>query len=286
MHASQQHQAGKKKTDQQAFFQNQGALVLRVSLGEAQEEEKNPHEHHGMMRKDDNGSQKQKMNYTHQPWNADFRVRNALLSFAGDMGAKQKGNDSRIDQDCKSCLPSKMRRHMNAIPMPGGSHHQHRRRGKRGQRATDGDIHKEHAESAVFQPLRDPLSKHLRSQHECGQRHGSRLGNQRTDEWHERKAEPYPRDSRVHGNQRSDRGNEALHCLQNRLRRSHDHDDEHEERFCILTRFRIFNGLLAAGDQRHCDKQNKGPEPEDHFDFAEQVKQAGVIRMAIGKALK
>jgi hypothetical protein len=56
------------------------------------------------------------------------------------------------NQNRETGAPSEVRHHERDVPSPGPRHHQHRRRRELGERATDGDIHEQHAQGGVFEP--------------------------------------------------------------------------------------------------------------------------------------
>ena len=92
--------------------------------------------------------------------------------------AQQKAGHAGVDEHGHRRLPAEGGEHEGAVPLPGAGHHQHWGRGVGGQRATDGDVHKQHTQRQVLQSFGDMGTKDLRAQHQGRNRHGSRLGDQ------------------------------------------------------------------------------------------------------------
>jgi hypothetical protein len=74
---------------------------------------------------------------------------------AAKLAAKQERRRQRVDRDRQRGFPAEGRHHERGVPVPVAGDHQHRRRGERGQRATDGDVDEQHAKRRVLQAPRD-----------------------------------------------------------------------------------------------------------------------------------
>ena len=139
----------------------------------------------------------------------------------------------------------------------------------------------------VLEPLGHPGAEDERREHQRGQRHRRRLGDQRAEQRHEREAEPGLGHVRAH-RQPARRGSRpaARIAVEHRPRRGDHHDHEHEQRLGVLAGLGVLDRHAPAGDRGHRRHQHHGPEAEHHLDLAEQVEQAGVARMAVRQALE
>lgn len=202
------------------------------------------------------------------------------------MRAQQQGDDGRVEAHRHRGAPAEGGGHEGAVPAPGAGHHQHRRRGIGGEGAADRDVDEQDAERAVLHPLGNAGPEHLGRQHQGRQRHRGRLGDQGARQRHQGQAEPAQRHLGAHRGQSRQQGEQVAHGVQHRARGGDHHHHEDEQRFGIVPRFDVADRAPAPGQQGHGEHQHEGPEAEHDFDFAQQVEEAGVARVALGQGVK
>ena len=66
------------------------------------------------------------------------------------------------------------------------------------QRAANRNVHEQYAQRRVLETIRGMAGEDAIAQHQGGQRHGRRLGDQRTEQWHERETEEVDGHRRLH----------------------------------------------------------------------------------------
>ena len=81
-------------------------------------------------------------------------------------GRTANGSVVNFDQHGDGGFPAELSGHESGVPVPGGGHHQHRRRGIRRERAADGNIDKQHAQRRIFKSLGHLGAEDLRREHQ------------------------------------------------------------------------------------------------------------------------
>ena len=90
----------------------------------------------------------------------------------------------------------------------------------------------------------------------------------------------------LHREQPRDPARELQGELEDRSRAGDHHDDEHEHRLGEVARIEVLGGFRGAERGHHHHDQHYGPKAERHFDLAQQVPHARVLRAAVCHALE
>ena len=193
----------------------------------------------------------------------------------------------RVDHTASAAFQPKVRDHEGAVPAPGAGHHQHRRRGVRGERAADRDVDEQHAERAVLEPFGYAGPEYRGASIRAARviaagsviREPSSGTSGQAEPAQATRCAPAPARAAMPTQRR-------VPAVQHRPGGGDDHHHEHEQRLGVLARLGILDAPslppAMRGDGEH---QHDGPEAEDDLDFAEQVEQAGMARVAPGQPL-
>ena len=121
-------------------------------------------------------------------------------------------------------------------------------------------------------------AKIVRRQHQGGDGHRRRLGDQRSEQRDRGQASQAVATAPRHRQHAGEPIDGADDRHQDRPRGGHDHHHEDEQRLGVVARLRIGERLRAAGHRHHREDQHDGPEAEHDLDLAEQVEQPGMPR--------
>ena len=214
------------------------------------------------------------------------RLRIAALRCCRQMAAHAPGRNAGVDQDGNHRFPAKVAQHEGAVPAPGRSDHQHRRRCIGGERAANGDIDEEHTQRQVLEAGGHQRGEHQRRQGQCGNGHRGRLGDQRAHQRHGGQAQPGQAQGRGQRRGAGQRRQGALHRHHDGAGGGHDHDDKDKQGLGVVARFGVIHRLGRPAGKRHDADQHHGPETEDDLDLAQQMEDARMARVAVRQALE
>ena len=124
------------------------------------------------------------------------------------------------------------------------------------------------------------------AQHQRGERHRRRLGDERAEQRHEREAQEIAGDRRARGDARRRRLHAVGRELHDGPARRDDHDHEDEHRLDEVRPVQVGRGRAPAVGERHEHQQHERPEAEHGLDFAQQVPQARVRSARVREMLE
>ena len=184
-------QAGEKESDHEGAAEVQLGLVMPRGLLQAEKEKKATDEERRIVRGDHRPGKK------HEVQQSEQRRHRGVFVHPGDGGllgffllglggkrreflAEDQEINGRVEQDCENGMGAECFEHEERGPVPAvrARDHQHRRSGEICQHATHADVHKEQAESGVFEGFARLEFVNFPAQEERGDGHRARFGDE------------------------------------------------------------------------------------------------------------
>ena len=171
--------------------------------------------------------------------------------------------------------PAEVAEHERRGPFPDPRHHQHGRRGEVGERAPDRNVDEEQAERGVLQALARLQVVELAREQHGGDGHGRRFGDERPENRRDGQDRQPPRRRGLLA-EAGDAAQRALGKDDDRARGRQRHDDDDEQRLGVVDGIvDVVRGRCPTLAGRDRNEEDHGPQPEDHFDLAEEVHHLG-----------
>ena len=156
------HQPREEKPDQKGWLQIEFVLVMRGSLSKRQEEQKAANKERWVMSHHDRPSHEQELHDRDPNRNrrsivrsrSHTRIRLHALLHQREFFPENIVVDQRRSHNAHQGFPTKMGEHEDHVPIPGASHHQHRRRRKMRKRSTHRNIYEQQANGRVSEATR------------------------------------------------------------------------------------------------------------------------------------
>ena len=270
-------------------------LVVTGSLGETQEDEESAEKERGIVCHEDRPAEEKKVN-------GGYDGRNGILPLLparglirimwagrilkiGELPAEEKEIEGVGEHDAEDGLPAEVGDHEPHVPIPSFGHHEDRRGCKMGEGATDGDVHEQKTDGGIseggtwFQGV-EPFG-----QQEGRNGHGSRFGDEGTQEGSEGQGGEPPR--------RRGAAEKAGHPVDTGFREPDDgsgggdgHDDNDEERFgvgdvvteVVLDLSDSVEESVSGGDALAPDNRSRegdDPDAKDSLNLSQGMEEPG-----------
>ncbi len=195
-----------------------------------------------------------------------------LVGQAGEFPGEDEEVNAVAHENSGQGAEAEMLRHVGGVPIPLFGDDEDRRRGKAGERATDGDVDEEQAKGRVHKARARAELEEFAPEQDGAEGHGGGLGDERAEQRSKGKQGQPPARGRLAG----DEGEDAHGDLHDGPAGGDGHDDDDEKRADVGDFLaEIMSGRTGPFADAEQECEGNRPEGEDGLDFPEKMKDHG-----------